>query len=45
MDCAIDIPMGTGTGVTAAPIDAAGPGAVAIATVRDGGGTGERVSE
>ena len=43
MDCTIDIPMGTGTGVTAASIDTAGPGAVA--TIRDGGGTGERVSE
>ena len=44
MDCAIDIPMGTGTEVTAAPIDAAGPGVVAT-VVKDGGGTGERVSE
>ena len=44
MNCAIDIPMDTGTRVMAAPIDAAGPGAVAT-VVKDGGGTGERVRE
>ena len=36
--------MGTGTVVMAAPIDAAGPGAVATVT-KGGGGTGELVSE